>query len=99
MTASPLFESAALGRLEPEPRPERRRLFGRHRSVVVQYLVWAITAVMVVGPLVPVVWAALWTGPLYDDGGTFTLQNFRDLLTDSAWWVAVRNTVLFAILT
>jgi iron(III) transport system permease protein len=97
MTASTPYEHGALARLAPAPRARRR--FGRHRSVVVQYAVWIVTVVLVVGPLVPVVWASLWTTPLYDDGGSFTLQNYGDLLTDTAWWAAVRNTVIFAALT
>src|SRR3990170_4457351 len=101
MSTMSTVETAALGRLEadPEPRARRRALFGPHRSTVVQYLVWIATVVLVVGPLVPVVWASLWTTPLYDDGGALTLQNYRNLLTDSAWWTAVRNTVLFAVIT
>ncbi|MAT06854.1 MAG: ABC transporter permease [Acidimicrobiaceae bacterium] len=80
--------------------PERRRSHvGRERSRIVHYATWIVATVLVVGPLVPVVWASLWTVPLYDDGGSFTLRNYRDLLTDAAWWTAVRNTVGFAVLT
>ncbi|HWL43554.1 MAG TPA: ABC transporter permease subunit [Ilumatobacter sp.] len=68
----------------------------RHRSTAVQYLVWVLTVVVVVGPLVPVVWASLWSTPLYDDGGSWTLANYRNLLSDPAWWTAVGNTAVFA---
>lgn len=70
----------------------------RHRSTAVQYLVWVLAFVLVVGPLVPVVWASLWSTPLYEDGGAWTLANYRDLLSDRAWWTAVRNTAVFAVL-
>lgn len=64
-----------------------------------QYALWALGLVVVVGPLVPVLWASLWSTPLYQAGGVLTLQNFRDLLADPAWWEAVRNSVWFAALT
>jgi iron(III) transport system permease protein len=78
--------------------PARSRL-RRGRSTVVQYLVWGLTSVLVIGPLIPVVWASLWTTPLYDDDGSFTTANYRTLLTDGEWWTAVGNTVVFATLT
>jgi iron(III) transport system permease protein len=68
-------------------------------ATATQYLLWAVAAVLVAGPIVPVVWASLWTTPLYEAGGTFTLQNYGNLLTDPAWWEAVRNSVTFALLT
>jgi iron(III) transport system permease protein len=66
---------------------------------VTQYLLWAAAVVLVVGPIVPVVWASLWTTPLYEAGGALTLRNYSSLLTDPAWWEAVRNSVAFALLT
>jgi iron(III) transport system permease protein len=66
---------------------------------VTQYVLWAAAVVVVVGPLVPVLWASLWTTPLYEAGGSLTLRNYSDLLADAAWWEAVRNSVTFALLT
>jgi len=66
---------------------------------VTQHLLWAAAVVLVVGPLVPVLWASLWTTPLYEAGGALTLRNYGDLLADPAWWEAVRNSVAFALLT
>jgi iron(III) transport system permease protein len=86
------------GAVEPPPPVSGSRL-RRGRSTIIQYAVWIITGVLVIGPLVPVVWASFWSTPLYDDGGEFTLDNYRTLLTDAAWWSAVRNTVVFAVLT
>ncbi|MEO3858311.1 hypothetical protein [Acrocarpospora sp. B8E8] len=63
------------------------------------YLIWAATLVVVVGPVVPIALASLWSTPLYRSGGHLTLGNFRDLLTDSAWWGAVGNSATFAALT
>ena len=68
-------------------------------DTAIQYLLWLGTVVLVVAPLAPIVWASLWTTPLYEDGGALTLTNYRDLLSDSAWWTAVRNSVAFAFLT
>ncbi|HEX2576720.1 MAG TPA: ABC transporter permease subunit, partial [Aquihabitans sp.] len=66
---------------------------------VTQYLLWAGGLVLIVGPIIPVVWASLWSTPLYEAGGGLTLANYRSLLADPAWWEAVRNSVVFAVLT
>ncbi|MCB0967737.1 MAG: iron ABC transporter permease [Ilumatobacter sp.] len=86
------------GSVTDPPARDRSRT-RRERSRLVQFATWIVATVLVVGPLVPVVWASLWTVPLYDDGGAFTLDNYGDLLSDGAWWTAVGNTVVFAILT
>ena len=64
-----------------------------------QYLLWAGGLVLIVGPIIPVVWASLWSTPLYEAGGAPTLANYQDLLSDPAWWEAVRNSLEFAVLT
>jgi iron(III) transport system permease protein len=84
-----ILTTAAAGRLRRSWLP----------ASVTQYVLWAAAVVLVVGPLVPVLWASLWTTPLYEAGGTLTLRNYGDLLTDAAWWEAVRNSVTFALLT
>lgn len=66
---------------------------------VTQYLLWALAVVVVVGPIVPVLWASLWSTPLYEAGGALTLRNYQDLFSDSEWWAAVRNSIWFAALT
>jgi len=66
---------------------------------VTQYLLWGVGLVLIVGPIVPVVWASLWSTPLYEAGGGVTLANYRDLLSDPGWWDAVRNSLTFATLT
>jgi len=63
------------------------------------YVLWLLTLVVVVGPVVPVVWASFWSTPLYEGGGSATLQNYRHLLSDDTWWVAVGNSALFAAMT
>ena len=66
---------------------------------VTQYLLWAGGLVLIVGPIIPVIWASLWSTPLYEAGGSLTLGNYQTLLSDPAWWEAVRNSVIFAVLT
>jgi iron(III) transport system permease protein len=79
----------------------RTRRLGRSpaRTTASHYLIWAVTLVLVVGPVVPIVLASLWSTPLYQSGGHLTLINYRDLLTDGAWWGAVGNSAVFAGLT
>lgn len=64
-----------------------------------QYLLWGAGVVVIVGPIVPVVWASLWSTPLYEAGGALTLDNYQRLFADPEWWDAVRNSVTFAVLT
>jgi iron(III) transport system permease protein len=77
------------------PRVERSTA----RTTASHYLIWALTLVLVVGPVVPIVVASLWSTPLYLSGGQFTLANYADLLTDPAWWGAVGNSLAFATMT
>lgn len=64
-----------------------------------QGLIWAVVVVLVVGPLVPLVYASLRNKPFYLPGGAFSLDGYSTLFADPAFWEAVRNTVLFALLT
>lgn len=81
--------------LEPTLRPRASWL----PAGATQYLLWAGGCLVILGPLVPVVWASLWSTPLYEAGGSLTLANYGDLFGDPDWWEAVRNSVQFAVLT
>ncbi|MFJ4835852.1 ABC transporter permease [Streptomyces sp. NPDC088747] len=78
--------------LAPSP---RRRSLSTNAS---HYLVWVLALLVIVGPVVPVVAASLWSTALYESGGHLTLDNFHALLTDDGWWTAVVNSILFAAL-
>ncbi|WP_214402217.1 ABC transporter permease [Pseudonocardia lacus] len=79
-------------------RAARRPLRRLDGTTLSHYVISAVAGVLIVGPIVPVVVASLWTTPLYESGGEPTLANYRALLTDGAWWSAVWNSVLFATL-
>ncbi|MFD2416568.1 ABC transporter permease [Amycolatopsis pigmentata] len=64
-----------------------------------QWVVWGVLVVLVVGPLLPLLLASLRSKPYYLPGGTFTLHAYQQLFTDPDFWIAVENTVLFAVLT
>lgn len=61
-----------------------------------QWLVWLTVTVLVVVPLLPLLYASVRSRPLYEAGGAFTLQGYRTLLSDPAFWTAALNTVEFA---
>jgi iron(III) transport system permease protein len=65
---------------------------------VSHYVIWVLALLVIVGPLVPVSVASLWSTPLYESGGHLTLDNYRQLVTDGAWWHAFFNSVVFAAL-
>lgn len=58
-----------------------------------------LSAVLLLGAIVPVVYAALRSVPLYESGGSFTLANYSAFLSDSAFWTALGNTAFLAVLT
>jgi iron(III) transport system permease protein len=59
--------------------------------------VWGAVVVLVIGPLVPLLYASFRSKPYYLPGGVFTVQGYRTLFTDPAFWRAVQNTLLFAV--
>ncbi|MCW2860215.1 MAG: rane protein, partial [Actinoallomurus sp.] len=58
---------------------------------------WGAVVVLVIGPLVPLLYASFRSKPYYLPGGVFTVQGYRTLFTDPAFWRAVQNTLLFAV--
>ena len=64
---------------------------------VTQGLIWVTVTVCVVGPLLPLLYASVRSKPIYLAGGTFTLEPYRQLFRDPAYWQAVRNTVGFSV--
>ena len=81
------------------PRAARRTRGSRPDSTTVShYVIWVLAVVVIVGPIIPVVVASLWTTPLYESGGHLTLANYADLVTDGAWWSAFRNSLIFSTL-
>ncbi|MFD6285718.1 ABC transporter permease [Streptomyces sp. NPDC060205] len=77
------------------PKGSRRRWISTNAS---HYILWALALLVIVGSVVPVVAAAVWSTPLYASGGHLTWDNFDALLTDRTWWTAVTNSILFAAL-
>lgn len=84
------------GALAPGAGRAHRRPTG---TAVSHYAIWAVTLLVVAGPVVPITVASLWSTPLYESGGSLTLAHYRTLLADGAWWGAVGNSFLFATLT
>ncbi|HUE25278.1 MAG TPA: iron ABC transporter permease [Solirubrobacteraceae bacterium] len=70
--------------------------WARRRGDGLQSLIWVVTAGLIVVPLLPLVYASFRSRPLYEPGGVFTLDGYRTLLSDHAFWSAVLSTVEFA---
>lgn len=64
-----------------------------------QVLVWIMVAGLVAGPLFPLLYASLRSKAIYLPGGMFSTGGYRTLFADPAYWMAVRNTVIFAVCT
>jgi iron(III) transport system permease protein len=69
------------------------------RGTVLQWAVAALTAALVLAPLVPVVLQSLMAKPLYDGVGGFGFANYAKLLTSTALREAVANSLVFAFMT
>ncbi|MDN5545768.1 MAG: hypothetical protein L0H03_10905, partial [Rhodococcus sp. (in: high G+C Gram-positive bacteria)] len=83
--------------LEAPARP-RRRVRPSRTDGGIQWGIWLLVLLFIFGPIIPVVYAGFVDRPLYEDGGVLTLSNFSALLGDSAFWAALRNTALFAVM-
>jgi iron(III) transport system permease protein len=63
---------------------------------VSQGVVWLVVVVVVVAPVLPLLYASVRSQPYYLPGGVWSLQPYRTLLADPAFWQAVKNTAIFA---
>lgn len=80
---------------QPFPRPRRSLV----PAWALQWGTWLLVVTLIVGPLVPLLYASLRDRPLYEAGGVLTVQPYRQLFGDSAFWHAWGNTLVFASLT
>ena len=75
---------------------------GPRRALVpawaIQWATWLVVVVLIVGPFGPMLYASLRDRPLYEAGGAFTVEPYRQLLGDSLFWHAWGNTLAFAAL-
>jgi iron(III) transport system permease protein len=64
-----------------------------------QWSIWALVSALILGPFVPILYASIQDKPLYESARSFTVQPYRDLLGDGAFWRAALNTLEYAALT
>ncbi|MHB1243130.1 MAG: ABC transporter permease [Gaiellaceae bacterium] len=77
------------------PRPRRSLV----PAWALHWATWLLVVALIVGPFVPLLYASLRDRPLYEAGGVLTIQPYRELFGDSAFWEAWGNTLVFAGLT
>jgi iron(III) transport system permease protein len=80
---------------EALPRPRRSIV----PASLLQWLTWALVVALVLGPFLPLAYASVRDRPLYESGGVYTLEPYRELFGDRAFWEAWVNTLQFAALT
>ena len=80
---------------EALPRPRRDIL----PASLLQWITWLLVVTLVLGPFLPLLYASLRDRPLYEAGGAFTTEPYRELLRDHAFWHAWWNTIQFAVYT
>src|SRR5690606_34608978 len=69
------------------------------RSSLIQWGVLAITLVVVILPIAPVLYQAFLDRPLYDSNARITLDNFTTLAETPRFATVLLNTAYFAVLT
>lgn len=68
------------------------------RDLVAQNGIFIVTAILVAGPILPIIYQSLIEGPLYQSGQALTLKNYVDLLTSESFHAIILNTLVFATL-
>lgn len=68
------------------------------RQRIIQWAVLLVTGFVVLAPMVPVIWQSFLDAPLYD-GGTFTLNNYTQLVVSDTVRTMLLNTIGFAVMT
>lgn len=69
------------------------------RSRLIYWGVAALTTVLVLGPILPIITQAFLDKPLYDDSADFTLANFGRLASEPGMARVFLNTLYFGFLT
>lgn len=70
----------------------------RMRGKLIQYGMFVLTIILIVGPLTPLIYQAFTDKPLYDSGESFTFGNFANVFSSSTFRTATLNSLLFAII-
>src|SRR4051812_1091409 len=65
----------------------------------VQWLLAALAAVLIVGPLLPILLQSLVDKPLYEPDRAFTLGNYTRILGSAEVWSTIGTTLVFAVAT
>ena len=68
----------------------------RRPAGAVQAATWVLVSLAVAGPILPLLYASLRDRPLYLAGGHWSLDPYRQLFADPAFWRAAVNTAQFA---
>jgi iron(III) transport system permease protein len=69
------------------------------RNAAIQWFIAVLTGLLVILPILPVLYQAFLSEPVYDDTAVFTLANFRDLFTGEGFGQVMMNTAYFAAVT
>ena len=79
--------------------PPARRKRDLPTAGSLQWLVWVVVVGLIVGPFIPLLFASFRDRPLYEAGGIFTVEPYRQLFGDSLFWHAAWNTLQYAALS
>lgn len=74
------------------------RLWRNRLPLVVRWAIALFLLALLISPMLPLFYQAFIDRPLYEDGQIWTLQNFRELVSDPDFRSACLNTLWFAVL-
>jgi iron(III) transport system permease protein len=66
------------------------------QAAAIQYGLAAMTAIVVIGPIIPILYQAFLDRPIYDAGRSLTLANFGRLFSHPEFGKVVINSLIFA---
>eukprot|EP00873_Tetraselmis_striata_P032224 jgi/Tetstr1/452488/TSEL_039524.t1 len=81
----------------PMPTGDLLRPFRLDRSRMVQWLIFALTAALMLAPALPILLQVFIDRPLYENGWVFTLDNLGEILSSSKIGSIAITTGLFAL--
>lgn len=71
-------------------------LKGIPKELAIQYGIGLITVALVAAPLVPILYQALLSGPIYESASVLTLENFQRLFANPKFYRALQNSVVLS---
>ncbi|RYG13176.1 MAG: iron ABC transporter permease [Burkholderiales bacterium] len=79
------------------PSPPRYSRYGLSRDGGIQLAVSALTILLVLAPLLPILYQSVLDRPIYESGAQVTIQNYVRLATEAGFGTVLWNTLIYGL--